>query len=429
MSNKAAVTFEKPLQHLSLADWHSRLTQLKNVAYTQRSDAFELRHSARNLRNETRIETHWDTYHNNDRLSDRVAELDRWREKMRIMLQRTVDEIQALKEEKSNTERDLDGHITPLTVVTECIGMRDCRLGSELTYDDGDTELKNELCIVENNQRLLRDQNQAAWEQLNRLQEVKFKLELDLTDKDEAQSIDSHQLQVDQHCGDVSFKTDPTRVPRDSCTYGNWLEYCEELVALAESTLSDSFSIRESLFATREKARNILRAQQDRTAHTLRKRIFETQRARNELEYQLGKMKEEMAKCLREIETLERAHDQKTEALKVVETRLENRAQRSGMELCIDESYHGLCDEVQKLRDTIKTLRAKIDATKTTYNALRDHANKIDQDLQNKQHSLMTDIRALDLRGRLKTGEFGGLATQTDRNIHLSRVEDEIPKT
>ncbi|XP_058124123.1 tektin-B1 [Anopheles ziemanni] len=429
MSNKAAVTFEKPLQHLSLADWHSRLSQLKNVAYTQRSDAFELRHSARNLRNETRIETHWDTYHNNDKLSDRVAELDRWRETMRLVLKRTVDEIQALKEEKANTERELDAHITPLTVVTECIGMRDCRLGSELTYDDGDTELKNELCIVENNQRLLRDQNQAAWEQLNRLQEVKFKLELDLTDKDEAQAIDSHQLQVDKHCGDVTFKTDPTRVPRDSCTYGNWLEYCEELVALAENALSDSFSIRESLFATREKARNILRAQQDRTAHTLRKRIFETQRARNELEYQLGKMKEEMDKCLREIETLERAYDDKTEALKVVETRLENRAQRSGMELCIDESYHGLCDEVQKLRDTIKILREKIDATKTTYNMLRDHANKIDQDLQNKQHSLMTDIRALDLRGRLKTGEFGGLPTQTDRNIHLSRVEDEIPKT
>ncbi|XP_049530101.1 tektin-2 [Anopheles darlingi] len=429
MANKAAVTFEKPLQHLSLADWQSRLNQLKNVAYAQRSDAFELRHSARNLRNETRIETHWDTYHNNDRMSDRVAELDRWRETMRIMLRRVVEEIQALKEEKANTERDLDAHITPLTVVTECIGMRDCRLGSELTYDDGDTELKNELCIVENNQRLLRDQNQAAWEQLNRLQEVKFKLELDLTDKDEAQAIDSHQLQVNQHCGDVTFKTDPTRVPRDSCTYGNWLQYCEELVMLTENVLSDSFSIRESLFATREKARNILRSQQDRTAHTLRKRIFETQRARNELEYQLGKMKEEMEKCLREIETLERAYDDKIQALKVVETRLENRAQRSGMELCIDDSYHGLREEVQRLRDTIRTMREKIDTAKTTFNGLRDHANKIDQDLQNKQHSLMTDIRALDLRGRLKTGEFGGLPTQTDRNIHLSRIEDEIPKT
>lgn len=44
--------------------------------------------------------------------------------------------------------------------------------------------------------------------------------------------------------------------------------------------------MRESLFVSREKARNILTAQQERTEHTLRKRIFETQRARNELEWQ-----------------------------------------------------------------------------------------------------------------------------------------------
>ncbi|EDS41665.1 tektin [Culex quinquefasciatus] len=429
MSNRAVATFEKPLQHLSLPDWHSRLTTLKNVAYTKRSDAFELRHDARNLRNETRIQSYWDTYHNNDKLSDRVAELDRWRETMRILLKRVNTEIGDLKEEKACTERDLDALITPLTVVTDSISMRDCRLGSELTYDEGDTELKNELCIVENNQRLLRDQNQGAWEQLNRLQEVKFKLELDLTDKDEAQDIDQHQLDVDKHCANVTFKTEPTRVPKNSCTYANWLEYCEELVQLSEKTMADSAAVRESLFATREKARNILKAQQDRTSHTLRKRIFETQRARNELEYQQGKMKEEMQKCAAEIETLEQASNDKMEALKVVETRLENRAQRSGMELCIDESYHGLCDEVQKLRDTIKVLREKINAAKTMYNNLHELAKKVDQDLENKEHSLMTDIRSLDLRARLNTGEFGGKSTQTDRNIHLSRLEDEIPKS
>ncbi|XP_055641377.1 tektin-B1 [Toxorhynchites rutilus septentrionalis] len=429
MSNSAVPSFEKPLQHLSLPDWHSRLNQLKNVSYSKRTDAFELRQTARNLRNETTIQTYWDTYHNNDKISDRAAELERWRETMRILLQRVCDEICALKEEKSLTERDLDALITPLTVVTESISMRDCRLGSELTYDEGDTELKNELCIVENNQRLLRDQNQGAWQQLNQLQEIKFKLELDLNDKDEAQAIDQHQLEVDKHCAAVTYKTDPTRVPKNSCTYSNWLQYCEELVALTEKTLSDSAAVRESLFATREKARNILKAQQDRTSHTLRKRIFETQRARNELEYQQGKMKEEMDKCASEIETLEKHNNEKMEALKVVETRLENRAQRSGMELCIDESYHGLCDEVYKLRDTIKILREKINAAKTMYNSLHDLAKQVTQDLENKQHALMTDIRSLDLRSRLNTGEFGGKSTQTDRNIHLSRLEDEIPKS
>lgn len=92
--------------------------------------------------------------------------------------------------------------------------MRDCRLGSELTYDDGDTELKKELAVVENNQRMLRDQCQAAWEKLNKLEEVRFKLELDLTDKREAEDIDMAQMQLNSHCSNITFKTDPTRVPR-----------------------------------------------------------------------------------------------------------------------------------------------------------------------------------------------------------------------
>lgn len=71
MSNQSVVVYEKPLQHLGLDDWHSKLTQLKNVADTRRADAFSLRHTARNLRNETKIQTDWDTYHNDARLADR----------------------------------------------------------------------------------------------------------------------------------------------------------------------------------------------------------------------------------------------------------------------------------------------------------------------------------------------------------------------
>ena len=55
---------------------------------------------------------------------------------------------------------------------------------------------------------------------------------------------------------------------------------------LADTELADTYAIRESLFVCREKARNILTAQRERTEHTIRKRIFETQRARNELEWQ-----------------------------------------------------------------------------------------------------------------------------------------------
>lgn len=138
----SVVTFEKPLQHIGLGDWYARQWQNQQTNDTRRSDAFNLRHEARQLRNETRIRTEWDTYHNNVRLADRITELDRWRATLQACLDRVDKEIRLLKDEKFSTERELDALGIPLSVISECISMRDCRLGSELTYDDGDTELK-----------------------------------------------------------------------------------------------------------------------------------------------------------------------------------------------------------------------------------------------------------------------------------------------
>lgn len=68
---KSVVTYEKPMPHLALSDWHARLWELQQTSQTQRDNAYNLRHEARQMRNETNIKTNWDTYHNNARLADR----------------------------------------------------------------------------------------------------------------------------------------------------------------------------------------------------------------------------------------------------------------------------------------------------------------------------------------------------------------------
>lgn len=94
-----------------------------------------------------------------------------------------------------------------------------------------------------------------------------------------------------------------------------------------------------------------------------------------------------------------------------------------------DEAEQGLKDEVLQLRQTRKDLLDKINCAKTTYNALEDQQVIIDRELDNKNQSLMTDIRCLDLRARLKQGKFADPESQTDRNIQLTQMEHEIPPT
>jgi tektin-2 len=125
---------------------------------------------------------------------------------------------------------------------------------------------------------------------LNELIEVRFKLKIDIEDKREAEDIDSEQLALTKDSALVTYKVDPLRVPRNSCTYNGWLENCKELKLLTEKELKESYNIRESLFVSREKTKNLLIAQQEKTEHTIRRRIFETQRQRNELHWQKTKV-------------------------------------------------------------------------------------------------------------------------------------------
>lgn len=73
-------------------------------------------------------------------------------------------------------------------------------------------------------------------------------------------------------------------------TNQQWRDKCEATKQMAINELQDTLRLRESLFVARGRARNALRAQTDVTNYMLRRRIYDTQRARNELDWQKMKV-------------------------------------------------------------------------------------------------------------------------------------------
>ncbi|XP_053971200.1 tektin-2 isoform X2 [Hylaeus anthracinus] len=427
MANRSVTTYEKPLPHIGLADWYARQWELQQGADARSAEAFEIRNSGKITQSETMVKTTWDTYMNNARLADRITELSRWRQLLRNLFEKLVSEIQVLRDEKTDAEKELETLNDPLQVTAECISMRDCRRGTELTYDEADTELKRELCVIENVKRSLTDRIQAAWEKLNRLEAVRFEVDLDIEDKDETIRIDQDNLNLDRTCANISYKPNALRTPKDAISYEAWLEHCRNSKSLADNELSDTYSFRESMNVMRERARNDIKAQQDVTDFSLRKRIYQTQKARNELQWQKLKIQKEMEIMQKEIVRLEDALLHKSDAIKCAETRLENRTYRPGFELCRDEADFGLKEQVLQLRQTEKDLQKVIENSKGAYNNLESLLLQIERNLDDKQHSLATDVMCLDMRATLKTGDRTRLPNETDRNIVLTRMEKEIP--
>lgn len=69
-----------------------------------------------------------------------------------------------------------------------------------------------ELCVIENNKRMLTERCQTAWEKINRMKEVQFQLNLDLNDKSEVLETDQEMLKLHKDCANISFKPDSLRV-------------------------------------------------------------------------------------------------------------------------------------------------------------------------------------------------------------------------
>lgn len=214
MATQSVVVAEKPLPSISLDDWHGRHNQIRAVGSSRRSEVFSMRNQARSLINETNIETRFMTHENNNRFDDRILELTRWLNTMINCRDRLLCEIGVLRNEKEQTERELDALDCPLETVAQSLSIRNNRLEPELTQDRSGGELKSELVIVEQNKAALREQCKKAWEKLNLLEEVLFKVQLNITNKREAIDIDKAGLDLDHFCSNIAYKTDPQRTPK-----------------------------------------------------------------------------------------------------------------------------------------------------------------------------------------------------------------------
>lgn len=98
---------------------------------------------------------------------------------------------------------------------------------------------------------------------------------------------------------------------------------------------------------------------------------------------------------------------------------------RSGFELVLDSIYDGLVDEVVNLREIIKILKERILNAKGMHNSLEAQILKLDQDLQNKEHTMGTDVKGLDMRMRLKENAWN---TATNRAIEFNNVDQQISR-
>ena len=162
----------------------------------------------------------------------RAQDVERWRKQLEKTLAEVNAEIAVQHDAKEACERALEAKALPHDVVTECLSTRETRRQFEVVRDPVEHSLNDENLLIgtiiwsnvilyrvanliffsEKIRSILKMKCEDAWAQLNRLDDIRQKLEIDLQDKTEALRIDIDQIELTERSSGLSHKPDPTKV-------------------------------------------------------------------------------------------------------------------------------------------------------------------------------------------------------------------------
>lgn len=414
----------RPTTRYQPPDWFTSNYTISTNAERQRGASHQTRQESRFLRNETDNQTKWDQYSNNVRLADRVDHIRKWKEILDKTLADLDKEIADLSEAKELTENALEAMNLPTDTVVENLTIREGRHGIDVVQDEVENQLHKEVEVIDGIKKALQTRISEGFEQLCLLQEARQQVQADLQDKNIALGIDIDQYNLTDKSSLISYKPDSMRVPKGSTTPQQWEDFSRYNKERADAEMLAANRLREAIHHTLQQTANDLQAQKIATEYGYRKRIREFERAKDELEWQKKNTEDEIAELENDIRGLEESIRDKVNPTKLAQTRLENRTYRPNVELCRDAPQYGLTDEVKQLEATKKALEEKLKQSQHALDGLQKNLHRINDDLAEKNNSLMLDKRCMDVRQKLNPPA----QTAVQRNLNITGIERARPQ-
>ncbi|GIY58586.1 tektin-B1 [Caerostris darwini] len=395
---------EKSVPHFTRGDWHSYRQNLSNISEKLSITGNNVRQEAAQLRNSVTNTMAWKLKDSNQKLSDRINEVDQWFRNLDRTLREVTDALDRLSEAKGEVERTIAANLPFHEASKEVLNLRDRRRDVDLVEDEAYHEAKKEVDLIHEIQESLRAASRHDWDHLVQLKEQRDQLEADLQDKELALKIDRFQLSLNPTSTNaISMKP----WAADACSAGEcpisletWLQNCLDKRNAAEDAVAKATRATNDSWNMMRKSNNDIRHQRDATQYALRKRRHETLQARDALAAQRKDLKDEIERLEKEMMSIEQEIDTSRGNLKLVQTRLENRKSRPRMELVRDHPMVGVEEELRHVVESREYLAQKLRDVKNVLNRTQQHLHEVEDDLQRKERSLAIETTCIELHER-----------------------------
>lgn len=269
-------------------------------------------------------------------LKTRANLVYRWKTELEHAIAANVEEIGLLKTECRRIQRTLSILITPTSIANEFLQFRSFRLDSDLVRDNVEEQLTKEIALCSEIRNLFSKTHEQIETQMIELKTVKARMESDWSDKAHTYNIDSLCANLSNDSPLLLWKAGATRFPVDQSTPTSYEDFTRETLAVSENVRQKSINLRSTLNEIYINSIKDLRDQATCVDIALAENVKLTQDCLQQLEKELLRCLRELASTEKLIEELRDSTKGLNNAMKLAQTRLDNRLNRQNVESCRD---------------------------------------------------------------------------------------------
>ncbi|XP_029638827.2 tektin-3-like [Octopus sinensis] len=375
------------------SDWNLSNKTAYNVSAKECSTAERLRSDAWRTVKDIDVRTRNRQKDATRKLFERVADISLMREELSDEINHMHMEIDNLKEYKRILERALEDSSKPLHIGQECLMHREKRYGIDMVHDDVEKSLIREVEIINRSADKMRQTISAANAQLKMNRAALHSLDIDMKDKEHAQSIDDRMHHLRNSSAGIGYYPGIEHASNTMSIPDSWTRFTQHNLLRSQKERANSERLRGEIDACLRQCANAMWCQFNTVNNSFNARIRETTDTRNKMQAHLQKILQEIFDTEKSIDLLRKAIHKKEGPMKVAQTRLEERNHRVNVELCNDPAMKTLQREVTEIRESVKVLHDKLRNAEAALARLVKTRSTLENDINVKENSLQVDSK------------------------------------
>ncbi|KAM3958039.1 tektin-4 [Aphomia sociella] len=329
---------------------------------------------------------------NTKRLKQKARDIFRWKVEVERACKAITEEVELLEIERQRLKGATRVLMLPESISKECLDLRSNRFEPDLVADLAEQELIKEMNLVSEVRATLKNTLNQIEEQMAINKAAKHRIEYDWCDKTMAYNTESINLSLNTKSNTIMFKPGSTRFGDYTAPLEYWEFFCRENVQNCEAARQKSSDLRGSLNAILVSGGRKLRNQADRTDMALAETVAITQELCTKLEETLRNTLQRIADMETLIDNLKDSVKKMDAAMKLAQTRLDNRNNwRPHGESVRDQPHLGLIEEVKKIHETVTSLLGQLRNAERVREDLLKKRIVLEKEIASKRKTLNID--------------------------------------